>query len=87
VTGGTLFIMPGWIGLWRQTGARVLPVSTHLADRVQVITVHPALPAGPDDSADPDGWQSTVHTIVTAHAERFPEQCPNLLFPVEAASD
>jgi hypothetical protein len=87
VTSGTLFIMPGWLALWRQTRARVLPVVTHLAGRVQVITVHPALPPpGPDDPTDPDGWQRTVHVILKVHAERFPEQCPNLLFPAEAGS-
>jgi lauroyl/myristoyl acyltransferase len=82
VTGGALYIMQGWQALWRQTHARVLPVLTHLAGRVQVIVIPPPL----RDDADGTAWQETLSAMLTAHVERFPEQGPNLLFPATADS-
>jgi lauroyl/myristoyl acyltransferase len=84
VAGGALFIMPGWLALWRQTDARVLPVLTHLAGRAQVITIHPPL-AG--DGAEGKAWPDALSVILKAHVARFPEQGPNLLFPVTADSE
>ena len=81
VTGGALFIMQGWLALWRQTNARVIPVLTHLAGRVQIIAVHPPLvQAGADGTA----WPEVLSAMLKAHVERFPEQGPNLLFPATA---
>jgi len=78
VTGGAVVIMPGWLTLWRQTGARVLPVLTHLAGRTQVVAVHPPLER---DGGGEDAWPERLSSIVRAYVDRFPEQCPNLLFP------
>jgi hypothetical protein len=82
VTGGALYIMQGWQALWRQTHARVLPVLTHLAGRAQVIVIHPPL----CDDADGTAWRQVLSAMVKAHVERFPEQGPNLLFPMTVDS-
>jgi hypothetical protein len=73
----------GWLSLSRQTGARVLPVLTHLAGRVQVIAIHPALPTGgPGAAGELPVWRDILVSLVQDHVRRFPEQCPALVeFP------
>ena len=80
--GHPLMIRAGWLTLWRQTGARVLPVTTHLEGRVQVITIHPPLPTpGPHDADLPSAWPDILGSLVKDYVRRFPEQCPVLPFP------
>jgi lauroyl/myristoyl acyltransferase len=82
--GGTAIVRSGWLTLCRQTGARVLPVLTHLAGRVQVITIHPPLPAsGPGDADRLREWRRVLGSLMEDHVRRFPEQCPVLAFPAE----
>jgi lauroyl/myristoyl acyltransferase len=84
VPGGTARIMAGWAMLARQTGARVLPVMTHLAGRDQVITIHPPLPRpAPGDAEDLEEWRAILAALITGYVERFPEQCAALAFPDE----
>ena len=74
-------VRPGWLGLWRQTRARVLLVLTHLDGRDQIITVHPPLPmTEPDDGATSAEWKQVLSVEVTDHVRRFPDQCPVLVF-------
>jgi hypothetical protein len=74
----SLRIVRGWLALHRHSGARVLPVTTHLEGRTQIITIHPALPA-PLAGADPtDAWEPIVTGIVHDYVRRFPEQCATL---------
>ena len=80
--GHPLIIRAGWLTLWRQTGARVLPVTTHLEGRVQVITIHAPLPTpGPHDADGPSAWPDILCSLVKDYVRRFPEQCPVLPFP------
>jgi len=80
--GSAVSIRPGWITLWRQTGARVLPVTTHLAGRAQIITIYPPLQAPGTDGGDGlDAWRDTLGSLVKDYVRRFPEQCPSLAFP------
>jgi lauroyl/myristoyl acyltransferase len=84
VPGGAARIMAGWVMLARQTGARVLPVMTHLAGRDQVITIHPPLPRlAPGDAEELAEWRSILRALIAGYVERFPEQCPALAFPDE----
>ncbi len=79
--GPGLVVKSGWLALCRQTGARVLPVLTHLAGRLQVVTVHPPLPAlPPDPEADLGPWRALLTDLVIAHMRRVPEQCPSPAF-------
>jgi lauroyl/myristoyl acyltransferase len=79
--GCPLIIKPGWLTLWRHTGARVLPVTTHLEGRAQVITIHPPLPTpGPHDTDLPSAWPDILASLVTDYVRRFPEQCAALPF-------
>lgn len=86
--GGPLFINKGWLALGRETGARVLPVLTHLEGRTQVVTIHPPLPVG---AAEPERDRAACREVLSAlladFVRRFPEQCPRLVFrpPAEAA--
>jgi hypothetical protein len=85
--GGSTMIRAGWLSLWRQTGARILPVLTHLDGRVQVITIHPPLPSlKPDDDGGLRGWQDILVSLVEHHVGRFPEQCPVIVFPATVRS-
>lgn len=80
--GRPLIIRAGWLTLSRQTGARVLPVTTHLEGRVQVITIHPPLPTpGPHDVDLPSTWPDILGALVKDYVWRFPEQCAALPFP------
>ena len=77
-----MIIRSGWLSLYRQTGARVLPVVTHLEGRTQVITIHPALPTPLPDDVDPLGaWRDILVALVRDYVRQFPEQCPVLVFP------
>ena len=79
--GGSLPIRSGWLSLSRSTGAPVLPVLSHMEGRVQVATVHPALPAF---EADPErhleSCRQALHDVLNAHVRRYPEQCPTVAF-------
>jgi lauroyl/myristoyl acyltransferase len=80
--GGPAVVRSSWFLLWRETGARVLPVMTHLEGHTQVVTIHPALPppaAGGAEGLDP--WRTIVSEIMAEYVRRFPEQCPALVFP------
>lgn len=80
--GRPLIVRAGWLSLWRQTGARVLPVTTHLEGRVQIITIHPPLPTpGPHDADLPSAWPDILGSLVKDYVRRFPEQCAALPFP------
>jgi lauroyl/myristoyl acyltransferase len=80
VPGGSMKIRLGWLSLHRGTGARVVPVTTHLDGHTQIITIHPALPP-PAPGADPlDAWQPIISALVSDYVRRFPEQCPALVF-------
>jgi lauroyl/myristoyl acyltransferase len=80
--GGPMIVRSGWLSLRRLTGARVIPVVTHLEGRTQVITIHPALPAPAPCDADPVAtWREIITALVGDYVRRFPEQCPVLVFP------
>src|SRR5439155_1525435 len=49
--GGPALIGAGWLLLRRTTKATVLPVLSHMDGRVQVVTIHPPLPAPLSDPA------------------------------------
>ena len=68
--GGPMIIRSGWLTLCRLTGARVIPVVTHLEGRTQVITIHPALPTPAPGDADP---LATWREIITVAGQRL---CP-----------
>lgn len=77
--GQPLIIRGGWLNLWRQTGVRVLPVTTHLEGRIQVITIHAPLPTlGPDHANEPSAWLGVLCSLIKDYVRRFPEQCPVL---------
>jgi lauroyl/myristoyl acyltransferase len=79
--GGPAIIVAGWLNLHRQTGARVLPVLTHLKGRTQIITIHPALPMrAADPGSRPSAWQETLTSLLEDYVRRFPEQCFGLVF-------
>jgi lauroyl/myristoyl acyltransferase len=78
-----MIVRSGWLSLRRLTGARVIPVVTHLEGRTQVITVHPALPTpAPRDADPPASWREIITALVSDYVRRFPEQCPVLVFPL-----
>ena len=80
--GGPMIVRSGWLSLCRLTGARVIPVVTHLEGRTQVITIHPALPTPAPGAADPLAtWREIITVLVSDYVRRFPEQCPVLVFP------
>lgn len=84
--GGELVVRSGWLSLWRQTNARLLPVTARLDGRVQVITIHAPLPEpGPDADAHFDGCRTVLIGLVEDYVARWPGQCPVLVFPVEMA--
>ncbi len=79
--GGPMIINRGWLSLQRQTGARIVPVLTHLDGRTQIITIHPALPTSEADAiGDIRAWQGVLDRLVNEYVRRFPEQCPNSAF-------
>jgi lauroyl/myristoyl acyltransferase len=83
--GGPMIVRSGWLSLRRLTGARVIPVVTHLEGRTQVITIHPALPIPAPHDADPlAAWRGIIAGLVTDYVRRFPEQCPVLALPPTA---
>jgi hypothetical protein len=83
--GRPMTIQSGWLSLCRLTGARVIPVVTHLEGRTQVITIHPALPTPTPRDADPlAAWREIITGLVSDYVRRFPEQCPVLVFPPAA---
>jgi lauroyl/myristoyl acyltransferase len=79
--GGPAVIRSGWLTLRRQTGARVMPVVTHLEGRTQVITIHPSLPPGADAADELRKWQDILSSLMRDYVQRLPEQCPVLAFP------
>ncbi len=84
VPGGAMTVRSGWLALSRQTGAEVVPVTTHLEGRAQIITICSPLP---QPGADADEHVRAVRGILSRrvedYVERFPEQCPALVFPPE----
>ena len=84
--GSELVVRAGWLSLWRQTGARVVPVTARLDGRVQVITVHPPLPAmGSEPDAHLAACRAILTRLVEQYVARWPGQCPVLVFPPEVA--
>lgn len=82
VPGGVAFIRAGWVLLHRQTGARVVPVLSHLAGRDHVVTIYPPLPTpAPGDADELREWKDILTALVQDYARRLPEQCPVLAFP------
>jgi len=82
--GGEAHIRAGWLLLRELTGAPVLPVLSHMEGRVQVVTVHPALPpVDGDPHRDLAVCRDVIGALVREHVRRFPEQCYLLAFPVE----
>jgi len=80
--GGPAVIRSGSLTLQRQTGARVLSVTTHLEGRAQIITIHPPLPPPSDgDDVAPQRWRAVISSLMTDYLRRFREQCPVLAFP------
>jgi len=89
LAGGPVLIGAGWISLCRSTGAPVLPVLAHMEGRVQVVTIHPPLPAlGSEAGPDLEPCRRALARLLADHVERFPEQCYSLAFstPVAALS-
>src|SRR5262249_28118750 len=91
--GAALAIRAGWFSLCRQSGARVLPVMSHLEGRVQVIRVHPPLPANdPDEAVALAGSRQVLTALARDYVARHTSQCPGLVFepprrrPVEHAA-
>jgi lauroyl/myristoyl acyltransferase len=81
VRGGQLFVRSGWLALRRETGARVLPVLSHMDGRTHVVTAHPPLPRlrrHRDD--DVDACRAALAPLVQAHVDRHPEQCYSLVW-------
>jgi hypothetical protein len=79
--GGPMIINEGWLSLHRQTGARVVPVLTHLAGRTQVITIHPPLPqSGAEPVGEVGAWREILGRLLNEYVRRFPEQCPGRVF-------
>lgn len=74
--GGPMIINQGWLSLHRQTGARILPVLSHLDGRTQIITIHPPLRPKADGVGEIDAWQDVLGRLVSEYVRRFPEQCP-----------
>jgi lauroyl/myristoyl acyltransferase len=75
-----LVVRAGWLSLWRQTGARVVPVTARLDGRVQVITIHPPLPAmDADPYAHLAACRAILTRVVERHVARWPGQCPMLI--------
>jgi lauroyl/myristoyl acyltransferase len=84
--GCELIVRAGWLSLWRQTGARVVPVTARLDGRVQIITIHPPLPAaGREPDAHLGASRAILTRIVEDYVARWPAQCPALIFPPEHA--
>ena len=80
--GGPMIIGEGWLSLHRQTGARVLPVLSHLEGRAQIITIHPPLPPwGGDPVLEMRARQEILGRLLNDYVRRFPEQCPARVFP------
>ena len=85
--GCDLVVRAGWLSLCRQTGARVVPVTARLDGRVQVITIHPPLPAvGPDPEAHLAACRDILTQLVEQYVARWPGQCPVLVFPPETSA-
>jgi hypothetical protein len=79
--GGPMAIRSGWLTLRRATGAPVLPVLSHMEGRVQIVTVHPALPALTRDPVlDLEACRRALGEVLGEYVRRFPEQCPTLAF-------
>ena len=86
--GRPVLIKPGWLVLHRHTGARVLPVLTHLEGRTQVITIHPPLPmSGLDPASEGGAGRDTLTSLLQSYVRRFPAQCPALVFPFRSRPD
>jgi lauroyl/myristoyl acyltransferase len=85
--GGPLSIRAGWLSLREATGAPVLPVLSHMDGPVQVVTIHPPLPAPVDDPArDLHACRQALGDLLQDYLRRFPEQCPTLAFAQGAAA-
>jgi hypothetical protein len=65
-----------------------VPVTARLDGRVQVITIHPPLPApGPGPDAHLGACRAILTRIVEDYVARWPGQCPVLIFPPEATAE
>jgi hypothetical protein len=79
--GGHAAVGEGWLALRRMTGAAVLPVLSHMEDRTQVVTIHPALPPlDADPVRDAGACRDALGRLLGEHVRRFPEQCYSLAF-------
>jgi hypothetical protein len=79
--GGPLFVRSGWLALRRQTGARVLPILSHVDGHTLVLTAHPPLPAPrPDWDADVAACRAPLAALLQAHVDRHADQCYTLVF-------
>jgi lauroyl/myristoyl acyltransferase len=79
--GGEASIGSGWLLLRRATKAPVLPVLSHMEGRLQVVTIHPPLPAAVADAAlDRAICRDALAAVLGAYVRRFPEQCYSLVF-------
>jgi hypothetical protein len=79
--GGAAFINRGWLALRGHTDARVLPVLTHLEGRIQVVTIHPPLPARTGEpERDLAACLEVLGALLADYVRRFPAQCPRLVF-------
>ena len=83
--GGPLSIRAGWLSLRHATKAPVLPVLSHMEGPVQVVTIHPPLPAPLDDPArDLHACRRALGDLLHDYLRQFPEQCPTLAFAQRA---
>jgi lauroyl/myristoyl acyltransferase len=79
--GGAASIAAGWLLLRRTTKAPVLPVLSHMEGRLQVVTVHPPLPATvPDPVLDQEICRGALGAVLGDYVRAFPEQCYSLVF-------
>jgi hypothetical protein len=84
--GGPLSIRAGWLSLRGATGAPVLPVLSHMEGHVQVVTIHPPLPAPVNDPApDLHACRQALGDLLHDYLRQFPEQCPMLAFAQRVA--
>jgi hypothetical protein len=85
--GGSLSIRAGWLFLRGATSAPVLPVLSHMEGPVQVVTIHPPLPAPVDDPAlDLQACRNALGDLAHTYLRQFPEQCPMLAFAPRASA-
>lgn len=84
--GGPAIVRAGWLNLQRHTGARVLPMLTHLRGRTQIVTIHPELPMQEPSTGTRHPWEDRLASLLADYVARFPEQCFGLVFVPRALS-